>query len=76
MTLLELALYILFYPLHAWDSYRARKWAKARFEQTPKALPVEGDFEGPIVVHLSLGDRLRDREPWENIQRARKAGMN
>lgn len=41
-----------------------------------KALPVEGDFEGPIVVHLALGDRLRDREPWENIQRARKAGMN
>lgn len=55
-----------------------------------KALPVEGDFEGPIVVHLALGDRLGDLSPmdirraqdmqndafWTHLQRARKAGMN
>jgi hypothetical protein len=52
MNFLEFLAYLAFRPLHAWDSYRARKWAKNR--ATPECTP-----EAPNVPKsMTNGDRI------------------
>lgn len=42
----------------------------------PEYTPETPVLPPAIVIHLSLGDRLNDREPWESQERAEKAWTN
>lgn len=42
----------------------------------PEHVPETPTLPPAVVIHLSVGDRLQDRKPWEDVERARMAGRN
>lgn len=67
--------FLLALLLNLWDGWRARKWKGLRAD-APEYTEEAPTVPRAIVIHLSLGDRLGDREPWADVKRASKAKSN